>query len=79
MKASTLSQALSKDFPKQVSQDNIAVFSIERVAEYLASLLGVGSQLLHIAKGLNSFLTVPTSPSPFNQINNVDVCPSYSL
>jgi hypothetical protein len=49
-----------------MSEDNIAIFLIERVAEYLAGFLGVGSQLCHIAKGLNPFLGVSTSSPSFN-------------
>jgi hypothetical protein len=60
-----------------VSQDNIAAFLVERVAKYFAFLLGIGSQLCYIAEGLNLFLT-PAS-SPFNQINDINVCPSRSL
>jgi hypothetical protein len=36
-------EALSEDLSKQVSQDNIAAFLVERVAKYLAYLLSVGS------------------------------------
>ena len=62
-----------------MSQDNVAVFLIERVAKYLTRALGVGSQLCHIAKGLDSFLGVSTSSSPLNQINNINMCPSHNL
>jgi len=62
-----------------MSQHNIVVFLIERVAKYLARLLGVVSQLCHIVKGLNSVLSISTSSSPLNQINNINMCPSYSL
>lgn len=62
-----------------MSQDNIAVFLSERVAKYLTGRLGVVSQLGHIAKGLNSVLSVFTPSSPFNQINNIDVRPSCRL
>jgi hypothetical protein len=72
-------KALSKDLPKQVPQDNVAVFLIKIIAKYLARLLGVSSQLFHITKGLDSFLGILTSSSPFNQINNIDMCPSYRL
>ena len=75
--AFTLSQAPSKDLSKQVSQDNIAAFLVERVAKYLACLQSIGSQLCYIAEGLNLFLT--PAPSPFNQINDINVCPSCSL
>lgn len=55
-----------------MSQDNIAAFFlVERVAKYLACLLGVGSQLCHIAEGLNFYLTATSSP--FNQINDINV------
>ena len=74
-----LSQTPSKDMPKQVSQDNIAILSIECVAKYLARLLGVSSQLGHIAKCSHFSLSIPISSSPFNQINNIDMCLSYGL
>jgi hypothetical protein len=59
------------------SQDNIAAFLVERVAKYLACLLGIGSQLCHIAEGSNFYLNATSSP--FNQISDINVCPSYSL
>lgn len=62
-----------------MSQDNIAVFLVERVAKYLTRRLGVRSQLRYIAKGLNSLDGASASSTLFDQINNIDMCPSYSL
>ena len=50
-----------------MSQDNVAICLIERVAKYLTSALGIGSQVCHIAKGLDSFFGVSTSSSLLNQ------------
>jgi hypothetical protein len=75
----TRSQAVAEDLAKQMSQNNIAVFLIECVAKYLACVLSIGSQLCHIAKGPDWLLGVTASSSPFDQIDNVDLCPSYGL
>jgi hypothetical protein len=62
---------------ERIIYPTIIAFLVERVAEYLACLLSVGSQLCHIAEGVSFFLSVTSSL--FNQINDVNVCASYSL
>jgi hypothetical protein len=62
-----------------VSQDNIAAFLVERVAKYLACLLGVGSQLCHIAEGLNFFLTTTSSHSIKSTILTCVLRTAYNL
>jgi hypothetical protein len=70
-----------EDLAKQMSQDNIAIFSIliERVAEYLTGLFDVSTQPLYISKRLDSFVASSAFPSPLDKIDNVDMSPPYSL
>ena len=50
------SQALAKDFAKQVFQDNVAVCLIQCVAKDLACLLSIGSTTLRNIRTLSSLL-----------------------
>jgi hypothetical protein len=64
-----------------MSQDNIAILSVavERVAVDFSRLLCVSSQSCYTTKGLDPIFGTPTTSSPLNEINDIDMGPSDCL
>lgn len=62
-----------------MSQNNITVVLAQCIAKDLGRLLGISSKLCHRLKCSYFILGISTFPSPLNQVNNIDVCPSYIL
>jgi hypothetical protein len=73
------SQVFAKYLAKQMSQDNITIRLMKRVAEDFARPFGVSPQPRHITGSLHSIFVTPTTSSPLNEINNVYMGPSNGL